>query len=557
MRVTIGTVLGSSALACFAALFIDRGLYLGSSAWGVLFWFVGILFLLAAIACIVTWRGATLYENLAQRRKMRKRPRDGVLVSAEGAGMVFGRHTSVFIETLAHPWELNAVEGTGESTIPLLPLAEIAAHLRQYDILCAHVRAISVGYKMFSEIDRAGAAVVSGVGSVPHPIGGRTFIEVAVSLDANANAVDARTRSHETAADGLAHATMVAAERIRRVCTSHGIPARILTPPQVQALHDEMHSDLGALLSTPQWTYTGDAGSGAVQTVVSFVPARYDVPEMIQWGEVAATRNYVEATMSPRTMDTRAEGEGDTFDYALMFKATDPATLEPLRSLGLVREDGHHADRVTHLLPLTKDSNTPEVLVGQPLLSGKGLLVPRGQEPPLGVPAHPLGVHIGNTVRRDRMFMSLERGGSPLWVIGAPEFALRMLVRASILGKRIAVEVPGAAWDYVLDTARSPRLTRTDSMNIEAVLASNDVVFTSPGRIKGVDFTDTCPSVIVVTSQEPPLVPRNWVRPATTDHVPDQPDVVTVHLAGMTSNVPVVCDVAITRPASERSWVAG
>lgn len=559
MRITNGTILAASALDVASSLLATAGWSEGASVLGVLSWIAAVACAVAALACVVTWRGATVYESMLQRRRMRRAPRSGVLVSAEhGSGMVFGDHTSVFIETLPRPWEVNLVAGNGDTDAPMLPLSGIAATLRQYDILCTHVRAVSAGFKRFSPADRAADAVVSGVGAVALPLGGRTFLEVAVSADTNGNAVAARTRAHETAADGLAHATMVAAERVRRVCVSAGIPARILSPAQVQALHAQMKADLGALLETPQWTHTGEIGSGAVQTATAFTPSSFGDAEVAQWGELAATRTYAAVTVSPRTMDVRAEGEGDTFDYAMVYKVTDPSVLGVLSSVGLTREDGRHGDRVTHLLPLTIDNDIVEVPVGQPLTRTRGVLVPRGQEPPMSIPAHPLGVWIGTTARRDRAFMSLARGGSPLWVIGAPEFALRMMVRASITGARIASEVPGAAWEYVIGMARSPRLTDTSDQGIEAVLASHDVVFTTAERVKGVNFTGQCPAVIVVTSEEPPLLPRNWVRPiAGRDQEPDRPDIVTVHLAGHTANTGEDFDLKIARPATEGQWVAG
>jgi len=466
----------------------------GSGAIQIILTVVGWVLAVSALSSLITVKGATALQWFMRWwRARREQLRSAWIVDSKGRAMVWdGRSARMFIEVFGSPWALSRVGSTGESTTTPLPLDDLRDVLRQYDITLAHIRVVQYGYKIATE-DRASTSALSVLGTIPHQLGGRTFIEVSASLLDNLNAVEARQSDRGTVADGVTRTINIAASRVLRVLFTKGIPSRVVPPSTVMGIHTDIFNGVGGATRKAGWSYLGAPGDAAVGAVVSFVPTQWSPKSQLMWNEVHSLRQY-------NCMSLRPDGKGDTISYATSYLTDDPDSLALLPSQGLRRENGRHMARVSNLLPLARDLRVDD---------DGGRYLNSDDSPALVVPSHPLGVYLGLNEKRDRTFMHIGRGGDPLWVIGAEDYAKRIVFRASTQRHRIRVGIPG--WQRFVNNRNSRLLQMTSDPMSD--YSTCDILVVTPAQARAIPTEDTGPAVIVVADDFPPIDPHNAVIP--------------------------------------------
>lgn len=521
LRLTTSTVV-------WAALFA----VLGAALWGRAAFGVGygtplsVLCWLAALFGLVSFGGGTLYQWILRRWRLREPLKDAWLVNAQGRAMTWdGKSASMLIEVSGKPWAISVVSSDGFTSAPVLPLDDIRAELRQYDITVNHLRVIEYGYKVGSD-DRAASSMLSVMGSIPYLLGGRVFLEVSISLPDNVNAINARNKdgSLETA---LTKTISIATDRVLRVFQTHNIRARILNPADAMELHREIAGALGEAAKRHKWEYAGMPGDAEVGAAVSFVPTVWDAKIQQQWNEVLAHRQY-------NCLSLRPDGDTDRISFATTYLVDDPGNLHLLSSQGLRRENGRHLARLADLMPLSRDINIDD---------DGGRSIGRQDNPGLHFPVHPLGVFLGLAPHRDKVFMNVARGGHPLWIIGDDEYARRFVFRLSTQRQLITVAIPDQTW-YDMVTARQSPLLGFDQ-NPLGVLDDCDVIVCTPEQATELEALrgEDGPALIVVTEYEPPLPPHASLAWS------DSGEWIYAQVGNV--SIPVIRE----RPPTERQWV--
>lgn len=487
LRLTRESVVLATIIGTFAALvYATTGDFFAlTPAWRGAFAAIVLLVLLTT----VTFRQATLREWVVRWRRSHTPLKSGVMVDAAGRAMVWSdEYASMFIEIGGDQWAMSKIGSTGEATVKLMPIADLRRELRQFDITTAHIRVIEMGYKV-AAADKASKDTLTMMGTVGYSLGGRVLVEVAVALSDNLNALKDRQKERDTVADGITRVLGVATERVKRKLLTHNISARTLSPTALAAIHRDLFGNLEGAISAPKWSYAGIPGDASAGAVVAFSPSpsSWNRHAQLEWNEVLAHRQYNCLELRPSSV----EKDKDVVDYATSYLTDEPGLLQLLPSQGLVRENGRHLARVSNILPLAKDSSRSH--------SGRTLAV--SDDVGLSVPVHPLGVYLGTTDNRERVFMSIARGDSPMWVCGDDEYARRLVFRLSSQRHRIVVSVEGAGWDHLINSRRSKRLTRTDSPG--NALHSCDVLVCTPEQEMDLTLTSDSPAVVVVSAESP------------------------------------------------------
>lgn len=497
----------TAATAVWAAILGTLGWLLvhnvyGSGAIPLLLSILGWLLIVAAVSCLVTVRGTTARQWLVRWWWARNSLLRGAwVVDSKGRAMVWdGRSARMFIELFGDPWRLSRVDSLGASDTKEIPLDDIRDVLRQYDITLAHLRIVQYGYKVGSE-DRASSSLLSLMGTLPHLLAGRTFVEVSVALIDNLNAVDARQKEKDTVADGVTRSVSIATDRVLRVFHTHNISAKAVTPATAMGIHRDIFNGVGAASERRGWKFLGSAGDAAVGTVVSFVPTVWTPKAQMQWNEVQSLRQY-------NCVSLRPDGAGDTISYAVSYLTDDPDAFHLLPTQGLRRENGRHLARVSNLLPLARDLSVDD---------DGGRQLATDVDPGVIIPSHPLGVYLGLNTSRDRVFMLPARGGAPLWIIGDEEFAKRVVFRASTQRHRIAVAVPG--WENFVQT-RGSRIVNAVTDPVMAS-SSSDILVVTPEQSRAIEALkdEDGPAVIVVSSEFPPIDPKFSIIPIANNQL--------------------------------------
>lgn len=521
IRWTAATAAWAGFVAITAWVIIDN--VRGNSVWSLLLSILGWTLVVVALSSLITVRGATARQwFLRWWRARREVLRSSWIVDSKGRAMVWdGRSARMFIEVFGKQWALSRVESTGESSTPPLPLSDLRDVLRQYDIKLAHIRIVQYGYKVATE-DRASTSVLSVMGTLPHQLGGRTFIEVSVSLLDNLNAVDSRQTDRGTVADGVTRTISIAASRVLRVLHTRNITARVVPPSTVLGIHADVFSGVGRAAANSGWSHLGSSGDATVGAVVSFVPTQWSEKSQLMWNEVHALRQYT-------CLSLRPDGNGDTISYATSYLTDDPDALALLPSQGLRRENGRHMARVSNLLPVARDLRVDD--------DGGRHLNPK-EDAGVVLPSHPLGVYLGLNEKRDRTFMFVGRGGEPMWFIGAEDYAKRVTLRLSTQRHRIRVAVDG--WQRFVSTRNSRLLQMaTDPL---AEYSTCDVLVVTPEQALALPRDEDGPAVIVVASDFPPIDPHNAIIP----------------IGGNQLQVVVGKDeevILVEEPSTERTWM--
>jgi len=521
LRLTTVTVVWASVLVLLGIVVWGRaidGIDFGTPA-AIFLW-------LAALLALVSFNGGTAYQWGHRRWKLRDQIKDSWIVNARGRAMVWdGKSASMLIEVRGNPWELSLVGTDGFTSAPTIPLSDIRSELRQYDIVVNHIRVIEYGYKVGAD-DRASSSMLSVMGGVPHLLGGRVFVEVSITLSDNLNAVASRNRedSLETA---LTRTIGIATERVLRVFQTHNLRAHILTPPEALVLQQELEGSLGEAIKRNTWEFSGAPGDAEVGAAVSFVPTVWDEKTQQQWDEVLAHRQY-------NCLSLRPDGLVDRVSYASTYLVDDPSNLNLLGSQGLRRENGKHLSRIANLLPLSRDI---------PIDDDGGRVIGRQENPGLHLPVHPLGVFLGLSQNRSKVFMNITRGGPPLWIIGDDEFARRFVLRLSTQRHRITVSIPDQGW-YDLVQARNSSLLVFDQLPSQT-LNFSDVIICTPEQATELETLSgkEGPALVVVSEYEPPLLPHATLAGS------DSGEWVYAQVGGVA--IPIIRE----KPPTERQWI--
>lgn len=494
IRWTASTAVWAAGLGVIAWVIIDN--VEGAGALPILLTALGWILAILAITCLVTVRGATARQWFVRWWRARHRILRGAwVVDSKGRAMVWdGKSARMFIELTGDPWRVSRVNSTGASDTPEIPLGDLRDVLRQYDIVLAHLRIVQYGHKVNTE-DRASSAVLSVMGTLPHLLAGRTFVEISMALIDNLNAVDARQKEKDTVADGVTRSISIATDRVLRVFHTHNIRAKAVSPSTAMGIHRDIFGGVGGAAQHRGWKFLGSSGDASVGTVVSFVPSVWTPKAQMQWNEVSSLRQY-------NCVSLRPDGVGDTVSYAVSYLTDDPDSFQLLPTQGLRRENGRHLARVSNLLPLARDIAVDDD-------GGRSLLM--GADPGVIVPAHPLGVYMGLNTRRDRVFVYPARGGAPLWIIGDSEYAKRLVLRTSTQRYRISVAVSG--WENFVATRASRLIAFTEDPSMAA--ATSDIMVVTPDQSRTIEAQggDDGPALIVVTDDFPPIDPKFSIIP--------------------------------------------
>lgn len=523
IRFTMATVVWTSVIAV-VALWVWT--LTEPHVWGrVLASFI----LVIALSCLVTVRGDTLRQWIVRRWRVRDRLKVSWLVNSKNRAMVWdGEAVSMIIELFGEQWALTTVASDGSSTARKIPLDDLRAQLRQFDIRLDHIRVVETGYKVAVTHERASSSLIGTMGTLGHLLGGRTFVQVSVSLRDNLNPVSSRQKEGETVADGLTRTINIATDRVLRVFQANNIDAKVVSPTTALAIHKEIIGGIGEAAHHNSWELVGVPGDATIGCAVSFTPesvSSWTPSQQTQWNEVLSHRQYNCLTLA-------TDGDRDRIGYSTTYLTDDPGSLHLLPSQGLQRENGRHLSRVSNVLPLTRDMHINDD-GGRPIERSDHNI---GVE----VPVHPLGVFLGVTAEsRDRAFMYVGRGANPIWVVGDDEYARRLILRLSTQRQRIAVSVPGAGWGHLVQTRRSRTLVSVKTP-MQAISRA-DVLVVTPDQLQDIALVSTSPAVFVV-SESAPLVPKDT-------YISRKGDVLEAHVKGKS--------VTILRedPPTERPWM--
>lgn len=487
LRLTSSTAVWSSILAMTSYILLnnlpkDNNVLSRSLA------VLGVVSAISALLTLLTFKGATLRQWIVRRwRSSHTKLNASMLVNAKNRAMVWdGKSANMLIEMFGEQWTLSKVTSTGETTAQQIPLDELRDVLRQFDITANHIRVIQYGYKAGAE-DRASSAVLSNMGVIPYLLGGRTFIELSISHKNNVNAVYSRQRDGDTVADGMNRVVSIATDRVLRVLQSNNIRAKVVTPAAALGIHKDIAGALKEAAARPRWDMLGSPGDAEIGSVVSFTPTEWSVKAQQHWNEVMAHRQYT-------CLSLRPNGKTDTISYAVSYLTNDPETLHLLPSQGLRRENGRQLSRVTNLLPLIHDTFVDD---------DGGRVLYEESDVDLMMPVQPLGVYLGMNKSRERVFMNISRGSTPLWIVDDEEYARRLVFRLSTQRHRIAVAIPGQDWVDLVQARRSRLLTHTDTPL--SAMTTSDILVCTPEFVSELEPSIDGPSVIVVSQNTPPI----------------------------------------------------
>ena len=523
-RISVGNVIAMAVTFVIAlwALFLLYGDW-----WA---WMVFALCSFVSLSCVLTVRGATVWEWLYRRLTVKKVVTRNEVVSVNGRAAVWDKKTgtmSMYVEVFGSPWEVSRVASNADLECSTIPMESLIGLLRQFGITLKHIRVIGYGYKTSTD-DRAAVAVDGVVGTIPYLLGGRTFLEVSLRMGDNWNAVYARMpHDKDTVSDGLMRSVSIAADRILRVFENYNIPSRIMSQASVKSITNEILRSLGSPLTHPTWSFDGIPGDGGVGAAVTFTPTSFNSSTRRTMGEVVSRRQFYCTTLSSGSDTNRV-------NQSVTYLADGIGAMDLLTGQGLRRENGHHTARISHLLPLGRDIAVDDDGVTATEIALKSLVIP----------THGLGIYLGQDRDRSRVFIHPGRGGEALWIIGNDTLARRLALRASTQDLRVATCLNTDDWYHLVTTRKSRTLVRED--NPSTSLFTTDLLFCTPDQFitLGEHVGNDAAAIIVVTDEFPPITPQAFIVAHETD-----PDV-AVLLNGNTTH-----EFVLDAPPNERTWI--
>lgn len=364
-------------------------------------------------------------------------PEQAVRYGLDQSGLVWdGNRITVLVEVAQKPFTITQVASNGRITAPELPLTDLRRNcLVQYDIHTNAVEFNTIGYR-FALSDRASSVLASVVGPLPMPLSAKTVASVSVTLDGSLDSAYARM-DRGRSPDGLARTAQIAAQRLQRELERNGFEARVLGSGAVQGIHNDVLRQVGSPLIHPSWGQCGKRHS--VNTVsYALLPAHWKDEDYADACTLPYHRQYTSVKLS-RNRHHREHLDAPNTDHAevlMTYVTSDPAALSGAPSYGLRRLSGQQRDSLTRFLPAAR---TNEVLS-----PGRDL----AENEDLGFALRPggLGVYVGPSEDRERIFVSLTPSETPLHVIGPVLLAQQFVLRMSCQALRINVAVDTPEW---------------------------------------------------------------------------------------------------------------
>lgn len=349
-----------------------------------------------------------------------------------------GEAASMYVEMLPSPFQLTVLDGPNVDLEPKpLPVDLIRSHMIQGDLRLSAIRIITTGHRQHTEsaYNKAYSAIV---GDTPIPQTQRTVIEVQVNLEKSYPSILARSSTSVPA--GIGKATYTAAARIETRLNIEGYEARLLQSRRLLGFHNTVLAPLNDGFKNEKWSYM----AGEVPSVVA-KPAQWSQRAAEQWMAVPADRMSNALTISPASHNRMGVDGVFAYTYA------DAAKL-PEKPLLLRRAEGSQGDAATAALPLARTVSQPS----------NQLLLAAEDEFPLSLPAHGLGVYLGQAAGGGRAFVNFSCGGAVMNVAAPLAFVQQLAARITTTGASVGIYCGGDGWDEVA-TKVSPliRITPT------------------------------------------------------------------------------------------------
>jgi type VII secretion protein EccE len=264
----LGLALGWARVVC--VFVVDVGLLAaGTAVGGRPGWWVGAgAGVLVTLGAVVSWRGApalTLtWQSLRPRRASLGVPA-GALADHDrtfGAGpvgiRVVGPHLVAVVAVDGQPHSPSALDYPRVMTPSMLPLAAVAAGLRQFDVTLDGIDVVSVGVRRASKAHHPYADTYSSeVGDHPAVGQRQTWLVIRLNAAESARAIVWR--------ESVAATMSAAAEWLAQELTSLRIPARVLTAAQIRAADEALLAGAEPAALRPGWARVRHSG-GYVHT---------------------------------------------------------------------------------------------------------------------------------------------------------------------------------------------------------------------------------------------------------------------------------------------------
>ena len=264
----LSLALGWARVVC--VFVVDVGLLAaGGAVGGRSGWCVGAgTAVLITLAALVSWRGAPVL-TLAWRSLVAGRATIGVPAGALadhdrtfGTGPVgiraVGPHLVAVVAVDGQPHSPSALDYPRVITPSILPLAAVAAGLRQFDVTLDGIDVVSVGARCASKAHHPYAdTYCSEVGDHPAVGQRQTWLVIRLNAGESARAIVWR--------ESVSATMSAAAEWLAQELTSLRIPARVLTTAQIRDADEALLAGVDPVTLRPGWARVRHPG-GYVHT---------------------------------------------------------------------------------------------------------------------------------------------------------------------------------------------------------------------------------------------------------------------------------------------------
>lgn len=462
----------------------------------VMWYYLSGVVLVLALLLGIHVKNHTLWGWLRIRRRSTSPkliPEQAVRYGLDQSGLVWdGQRVTVMVEVAQRPFTITQVASNGRVVAPELPVDAIRRNcLVQYDIHTDDVDLITTGYR-FALSDRASSVLASVVGPLPLPLYARTVAAVSVSLDGSLDSAYARM-DRGRSPDGLARTAQIAAQRLQRELERNGFVSRVLGSGTIQGMHNEVLRQVGSPLIHPSWGQCGKRHS--VNTVsYALLPGHWKDEDYTDACTLPYHRQYISVKLSRNRHHREHLGAPNTdrAEVLMTYVTSDPSALSGAPSYGLRRLSGQQRNALTRFLPAAR---TNEVLS-----PGKDL----AENDDLGFAIHPggLGVYVGPSKDRERIFVSITPSETPLHIIGPVLLAQQFVLRLSCQALRINVAVDAPEWErFVAD--RDSELVSWKSDTAYDVIVMTPIQYETNKPVGKV--------VLLVSDELPAVRPECWI----------------------------------------------
>lgn len=486
LRLTPGYVAVASLVAAaggLAASALDTNVY-GSV----------IVALILALVVLLTWRGSSVPDWLARRRRVAEPLRPVEVTTRDRAAVTWSADTgaaTVWVEIEpSDPFAMTLVDADDNVSRDPVDMRVIESLMTQSDITLSRVSVVTLGQSV--AVPTPAATMINQlIGQTPTHTGGRTFIVVALRMEDSLAAVHARATDGSVVV-GTHKAVLAAAARIRIQIESAGMRAHVLSPEQAEEVSRDVLAQTSKSAKSPTWDRLGGGGEGS--EIVSLSPRSalgWNPDSQRAWNSVPARRVYESLSLDRLSSGTIASRYQVTF----VSEGRGLPGLSP-RSMGLQRIGGQQLQALSRYVPLAVDREVDTA--PRPLTGRDGV--------PLRAWPGGLGVYVGTTDTRDRVFMRVSGGGGEaLHLVGQELLAQQFLLRLAPQQVTIDVRIGDGGgermvrWEQFVAGLRSPLITFRSNPHA-------DVVVVDAGYER--EFEGTTQTVLVISPSQPLIPPH-------------------------------------------------